>query len=207
MRVLFAILLLPLLGAAQDEKPAEEPKKEKTAAEIEIPDPGIGIEDSAVARREVARFETEMRAAKEPAQEVSLGEYFVEGGGSLSIVRSAATLYLETDWTAAEAEAELVADGGGAWLGGHAFLVDDVEDVVAVELLHDQIQVLRFLARVVVDLDDIGMFQRRDGPRLAIETLACLGVTRQLGGDHLDGDLAVKLRIPREVDASHGAFA
>lgn len=74
MRVLFAALVLALVAIAQDEKPAEEPKKPKTGAEIEIPDPGIGIEDSAVARREVARFETEMRAAKEPAQEVALIE-------------------------------------------------------------------------------------------------------------------------------------
>jgi hypothetical protein len=72
MRRIAALLVLPAVLLAEDEKPAAEAPKKKTAAEIEIPDPGTPVEDAAVARQEVARFEKEMKEAKDPAKEVEL---------------------------------------------------------------------------------------------------------------------------------------
>jgi len=74
MRSLVALLLLPALLLADDTKQPEEKPDKKTAAEVEIPDPGTAIEDSAVARMEVARFEKEMRETKDPAKEIELLE-------------------------------------------------------------------------------------------------------------------------------------
>ena len=93
MRALYPILVLCAFAAAQEEKPAEEAEKPKTAGEIEIPDPGLALEDSAVARREVARFETEMRAAKEPAEEVALLERL--GGFDHPVILKAAARRLK----------------------------------------------------------------------------------------------------------------
>lgn len=71
MRFLVPLLLLPGLVLADDKPPAEKPpEKKKVGAEIEIPDPGTAIDDPAVARQEVARFEKEMHDAKGAAAEV-----------------------------------------------------------------------------------------------------------------------------------------
>ena len=76
MRILFPLLFLPALLLADDQKPADKPAdgpvKGKTAAEIDIPDPGSAIEDPAVARQEIARFEKEMQAAGGAAKEAEL---------------------------------------------------------------------------------------------------------------------------------------
>jgi hypothetical protein len=69
VRPLVALLLLPGLVLAEDAPPKPE---KKTAAEIEIPDPGTAVQDPAVARQEVARFDKEMRETKDPAAEVAL---------------------------------------------------------------------------------------------------------------------------------------
>lgn len=90
MRFLVAFLVLPALLAAADDKPAAE---KKTAAEIEIPDPGTAVEDSAVARQEVARFDKEMRETKDPAKEVELLERL--GGWDHPDVLRAAAKYLK----------------------------------------------------------------------------------------------------------------
>lgn len=99
MRSLAALLLLPALLLAEDEKPAgekppeEKPEKRKTAAEVEIPEPGTAIEDPAVARQEVARFDKEMRAAPSAAKEAELLRAL--GGWDHPDVLKAATKYLK----------------------------------------------------------------------------------------------------------------
>jgi hypothetical protein len=72
MKTLASLLLLAGL-ALPDDKPAAEkpPEKRKTGAEIESPDPGTAIEDPAVARQEVVRFEKEMDQAKGAPAEVA----------------------------------------------------------------------------------------------------------------------------------------
>jgi hypothetical protein len=75
VRSLFALFALAGALAAEDTKAGDkEPARKKTAAEVEIADPGTAIEDAAVARQEVARFEKEMREAEDAAAEVKLLE-------------------------------------------------------------------------------------------------------------------------------------
>ncbi|MFI5403755.1 MAG: HEAT repeat domain-containing protein [Planctomycetota bacterium] len=97
MRLLVLLLLLPALVLGEDEKPAEKPPEEKpgkrkTAAELDIPDPGSGIDDPAVARQEIARFDKEMRAAPSPAKEAEL--LLALGGWDHPDVLKAVTKYL-----------------------------------------------------------------------------------------------------------------
>jgi len=93
MRSLAALLLLPTLLLAGDDKPvAEKPEKKKTAAEIEIPEPGTAVEDPAIARQEVSRFEKEMHETKDPAKEAELLERL--GGWDHPDVLKAAAKYM-----------------------------------------------------------------------------------------------------------------
>ncbi|MHC4136487.1 MAG: hypothetical protein ACYTDU_00580 [Planctomycetota bacterium] len=66
-RGLLAFLLLAAVSGAGDKD-----KKKPTSGEIEIEDPGATIEDAAVAKREVARFEEKMKAAAGDAERVAL---------------------------------------------------------------------------------------------------------------------------------------
>ena len=68
MRTLLLLLILPALLLAEERE--EEKPKRKTAGELEIPDPGTAIEDSAVARKEVARFLKEWKSAQGAEQKI-----------------------------------------------------------------------------------------------------------------------------------------
>jgi hypothetical protein len=72
--MLLVLLGIPALLWAQGEAvPAEEKPKPKTAGEIEIGDPGNPVEDSAVVRKELARFQGAFRkAGKDTATRVEL---------------------------------------------------------------------------------------------------------------------------------------
>ena len=59
----------------------------------------------------------------------------------------------------------------------------------------------------VVERADMGMRQRRDRPRLALETAAPLRIARDLGRQDFDGDRAAETRIARVVDLAHAARA
>ena len=67
---------------------------------------------------------------------------------------------------------------------------------LALDNLHDEI-----VRADVVEMTDVGVVQRRDGPGFALETL-----TELLGG-HLDCDIAPKARIVGSVDGAHAAAA
>ena len=75
MKLLVALVLLPglLLAQAAEKNTEPGPEKRKTAGEIEIPDPGIPVEDPNVARAELARFQQAFRKAKnDPGARVEL---------------------------------------------------------------------------------------------------------------------------------------
>jgi hypothetical protein len=59
----------------------------------------------------------------------------------------------------------------------------------------------------VVQRADVGMVQRGDGLRLALEALANLLVAGQHRGNQLDGDIAIQARIARAMDLPHAAGA
>jgi hypothetical protein len=75
MRLWVVLLLVPAVLLAQDEqageKPDEKPRK-KRAGDLEIPDPGTPIEDSATARQEVSLFEKGMRNAESDKRRIEL---------------------------------------------------------------------------------------------------------------------------------------
>jgi hypothetical protein len=106
---LLLLLFAPLL--ADDAKPVAEAPKKKTAAEIEIGDPGTAVEDAAVARQEIARFEKEMREAKGAAKEVELLER-LGGWDHPDVLKAAAKHLKDKEVTVAVAAVVAVARQG-----------------------------------------------------------------------------------------------
>jgi hypothetical protein len=111
MRFAAALLLLPMPLLADDAKPVAEAPKKKTAAEIEIGDPGTAVEDAAVARQEVARFEKEMRDAKDATKEVELLER-LGGWDHPDVLKAAAKHLKDKEVTVAVAAVVAVARQG-----------------------------------------------------------------------------------------------
>jgi hypothetical protein len=70
------------------------------------------------------------------------------------------------------------------------------------DVLHHQEQVVRLLAAVVVELDDVRVLERGDGARLESEALLHVLVGGR-SSEHLDRDLPADLRIDREVHLPH----
>ena len=85
-----------------------------------------------------------------------------------------------------------------------ASCVDHVAQRPAVDVLHDDERRAVLLAPVE-DADDVGVVQARGGLRLAPEPLDERGVARELGGEHLERDGAVELRVAGEVHVGHAA--
>ncbi len=76
----------------------------------------------------------------------------------------------------------------------------------AIDVLHHQeVDVVR--AADVVDRADVGMIQRCDGSRFALEPLAGPRVAGVQRGKNLDGDRAVEPRVAGLVDVAHPAGA
>jgi hypothetical protein len=65
----------------------------------------------------------------------------------------------------------------------------------------------RLIALEVMYRADIGMVQRRNGTRLALEAPATLRVTGERLWQHFDGDAPVKPRVLGLVDLPHAALA
>ena len=57
-----------------------------------------------------------------------------------------------------------------------------------------------------VDDSDMGVVQRRGGAGLTLEAGQSLWVTGEVLWQHLDGDITIKLRIPRPIHLSHAAL-
>jgi hypothetical protein len=58
-----------------------------------------------------------------------------------------------------------------------------------------------------VDGGDIGMVDRREDLRFPFETKHAGGIVRKRLGQHLDGDVAIQLRVGGAVYGAHAAFA
>ena len=57
----------------------------------------------------------------------------------------------------------------------------------------------------VVQSDDIGMIERRGGPRLLLEARAPGGIVREFDGQHLERDLATQAGVARAIHFAHPA--
>ncbi len=78
--------------------------------------------------------------------------------------------------------------------------------VAAFHQLHRQVAESITLLDRVQD-DDIGMVERSDRLRLALEALAPIRVVGQLSWENLQGHLAMELVVHRRVDLTHASFA
>ena len=72
----------------------------------------------------------------------------------------------------------------------------------ALDPLHDNEEHGPVLVEVV-DADDSGMVERRDGGRLTVESLAEVGVARVLLGQHLDGNRYFQARMRGAINDTH----
>ena len=58
-----------------------------------------------------------------------------------------------------------------------------------------------------VDRGDVGMVQRRQRLRFAVEARQAVRIRGHRSRQHLDGDLAREVRVGRAIDLSHSAHA
>ena len=77
---------------------------------------------------------------------------------------------------------------------------------LAVDELHHQ-RARAALLLDAIDLRDVRMVQRRQGPGLAFEPGSALGIRGKGVGQDLDGDIAIEPRVARAIHLSHAAFA
>ena len=104
-------------------------------------------------------------------------------------------------WAAASASAMAVGDLDDA-LDRQAALGNQAVERLALHQLHRQeVDALGLLDRV--DGDDVGVIERGERLRLALEAREALRVARHVGGQDLEGDVASELRVGRAIDLAH----
>src|SRR5450631_1817273 len=81
-----------------------------------------------------------------------------------------------------------------------------VVEALALQVFHHQ-KIDSVLMADVMQGTDVGMVQRRNHPRFAIETVLGLRVVGKMGRQNLDGNGAVKAGVAGTVDFSHSASA
>ena len=77
---------------------------------------------------------------------------------------------------------------------------DPRREVVALDQLQDQRAVLE-----AVDVRDVGMIERRQRARLALEPRQPVGVRGERVGEHLDRHVPLQPRVARAIDDTHPA--
>ena len=89
---------------------------------------------------------------------------------------------------------------------GNRSALQALGEILALDELEHQVRLpVRFLE--AVDGGDVGVVERGEDLRLALETSEPLGIARHIGGQHLDRHLAVELGVGRPVDLAHSARA
>ncbi len=94
-----------------------------------------------------------------------------------------------------DAVAEHLVDGKRA-------LLQPLGERLAIDVFHDEVDDPVLLAHVV-DRADVGMVQRGDGSRLALEPRAPLRIGHERRSHHLDRDRAIETCVPRAIDLAH----
>ncbi len=88
----------------------------------------------------------------------------------------------------------------------HAPGRDPLGELLPAHQLHGQeVDAVRLLDRV--DVDDVGVIERRQRPSLAPEPLEAFLTAREVGRQHLQRHLAAELRVLGEIDLAHAALA
>jgi hypothetical protein len=73
-------------------------------------------------------------------------------------------------------------------------------EVITLDQLHDERAFFE-----AVDVRDVGMIERRQDFRFALESRQPLAIVGDISGQDLEGDLALQLRIPRPIHLAHSA--
>ena len=95
---------------------------------------------------------------------------------------------------------------GSASSSGIAPLRDALRQILALdELHHERVHAAGLLEPI--DRRDVGMIQRRERLRLALEPRQAVGVRRERVRQDLDRDLAAERRVRRPIHLPHAAFA
>src|SRR4030095_11559038 len=100
---------------------------------------------------------------------------------------------------------DLARDGQRA-LGPDASGLNDRVEGLAGYQLHDERRDLRELFEAV-HLRDVGMVERREQTRFALEPRAALRTAGECARQDLDRDVAPELGVPRAIDLAHSAGA
>ena len=90
--------------------------------------------------------------------------------------------------------------------GGKSAIFESCAQRLAFEELHDGVGSFT-LSPEVVDGEDVRVGELGDRARLALEAGERLGIVGQIGGEDLDGHVAVELGIPCAVDLAHATGA
>ena len=64
-----------------------------------------------------------------------------------------------------------------------------------------------FVLADIVDGEDVRVIERRGGAGFLLEAAQTVGITGELGGQHLDRDLATESRVFCQIDLAHSAGA
>ena len=105
---------------------------------------------------------------------------------------------------------QCVADLGNDCEGFFGFQVaaaQNVTQVDAVHILHDEVIVPRLGPPRVIHGDDVRVIQPGKGLCLALESFCKGRVLLQFGVQNLEGDVAVEMALPGSEDESHPALA
>ncbi len=86
----------------------------------------------------------------------------------------------------------------------HRLVADAALERLAVEQLHDD-ELLPVVIADVVQRADVRVVERGRDARFALEALDCLRIAREVGRQHLDGDLAAEPRVLGAIDDAHAA--
>ena len=107
----------------------------------------------------------------------------------------------------AQALEDLQNDGDPPRDGQGRHLLHGREQVATPQELHDDVgRAVRVVAEVV-DRHHVGVGEPGHRAGLALEALLVLGMLRDLGEHHLQGDLALEERVERLVDDAHASAA
>ena len=106
----------------------------------------------------------------------------------------------------AERTRDLQGKPHGVLLGQRPLALDERLQILAVDVLEDDVLTL-FLLTAVDHGDDVRVRQLRDRARLAAEALDVVGVGRELRVEHLQRDVTLEQPVVRAVDARHTAGA
>ena len=106
-----------------------------------------------------------------------------------------------------ERERDLVRDVERAVQLDRAFLLDQILERLALEVLHDEVHRALGQDAEVGDVDDVRVVDRRRRARLAQEAVDRLLVARELRVQHFHRDRLLDVDVLAEVDGAHAAAA